>query len=283
MKDQLYGCLLFLCASLVTLPVLLKKKLLSVPSYPEKREISVSTTLMAFALYLFSSFSLPQTFARLIEYLSRKCAYSCNDLQIETWAQASTIFTTFLLFTLLTSLQPDRAKAAIWGVRNVKAFLTYCLKGGLFCLLVYPLVMCLVQIVHYLVDILCNLPQKEQLVLSQLKEMRREPILFWSFAFIVITFVPFIEELLFRAFLQSVLVSVLQPVGGVLVTSLIFSLFHYSAAQLATNIELLVGLFLISYFMGIAYLRYKSIWVAIGMHATFNLLSLSFLILFGSI
>jgi membrane protease YdiL (CAAX protease family) len=280
MKEQLYGLLIFFAASVATLPILVKKKLFSVPTQPVKKGLSPIFTLVAFALYLGSSL-LVRCFARLLSYLSRSFAYHFTDLQIGAFAQILTICSTFLLLAMLVYLQSDAVKVYIWGTRQMSACWRYLLKGIFLCLLAYPVVMCLVQLVHIAVNLVGHFPQKDQLVLTQLKELRGTPVLFWSFAFLIVTFIPFVEELLFRALLQSTLLTVLQPFWAVVLTSAIFSLFHYSDAQLVTNIELLLGLFAIAYVMGIAYLRYRSLWVSIGMHATFNLLSLSFFILLG--
>jgi len=118
-------------------------------------------------------------------------------------------------------------------------------------------------------------PRGEQVAVSVLRSLRDLPLLFWVFVTATVTLIPFLEELLFRGFLQTYFADILGPKMGITLASLFFALFHYSAAQKFANIELLTGLFFVSYFIGIIYVRTKSLWASIGYHAAFNAASLT--------
>ncbi len=85
---------------------------------------------------------------------------------------------------------------------------------------------------------------------------------------------PLVEEFLFRGLLQNYFGNFFGPQYRIILTSLLFAFFHYSALQGSTNIELMVGLFIYSYFIGFFYMRERSLWTPIAMHASFNALTI---------
>lgn len=116
--------------------------------------------------------------------------------------------------------------------------------------------------------------QIDQVAVKYLKALSETPVLFWSTAFVLCTFVPIIEELLFRGFLQTWLKRWLGPTKAILCASLFFALMHFSTSQSLANINLLCALFVLSCFLGFLYERQRSLWAPIGLHATFNTISI---------
>ncbi len=90
---------------------------------------------------------------------------------------------------------------------------------------------------------------------------------------IVIT-VPFIEELLFRGFLQSSLKRILPFWAALLIASLVFTAVHYSPSQGLANAEILGCVFVLSLFLGYVFEKTKSLAASWGLHMTFNLIGL---------
>lgn len=86
--------------------------------------------------------------------------------------------------------------------------------------------------------------------------------------------VPYVEEILFRGFLQGFLGGVFHPSLAILGTSFIFSLFHYSSLQKSSNFEIMFGLFVFSLFISRLRVKENSVISCIGMHAAFNAVSL---------
>ncbi len=82
--------------------------------------------------------------------------------------------------------------------------------------------------------------------------------------------VPFLEELLFRGFLQPLLVQNLRETGGVVVTSLLFAGLH--GASVAGPV------FGLSLLLGALMLRSRTLWAPWGAHALHNGLVLGLLL-----
>ena len=91
----------------------------------------------------------------------------------------------------------------------------------------------------------------------------------WLALCLAAVIVPFMEELIFRAFLQPLLVQNLGDVGGVVLTSILFAILHGYAAFLPIfGLSLLLGAIMLRT------QRLLAVWVVHGVH---NALSFSFL------
>jgi membrane protease YdiL (CAAX protease family) len=90
-------------------------------------------------------------------------------------------------------------------------------------------------------------------------------------AFLAIVVAPFLEEVLFRGFLQPLLVQNLSDVGGIVVTSLLFATLHGRAAFLP--------IFVLSLVIGGVMLRTQRLAAAWLVHALNNSLSLAVIFL----
>lgn len=98
-----------------------------------------------------------------------------------------------------------------------------------------------------------------------------DPWLWGLFAIVVIGF-PFVEELIYRVFLQSAAIRLVKsPWVGIVITSLIFALMHKGVAPW----HALVPLFALAVCCGLAYERTKRVGVPITMHACFNALNIA--------
>jgi membrane protease YdiL (CAAX protease family) len=100
------------------------------------------------------------------------------------------------------------------------------------------------------------------------------PWLFWSSVILIVTLVPFLEEVLFRGFLQTWLRRVVGVSGAIWLTALTFALFHFSTSQGADNVELISSLFVLGCFLSFLRERQRSLWAPIGLHAAFNAISI---------
>jgi membrane protease YdiL (CAAX protease family) len=74
---------------------------------------------------------------------------------------------------------------------------------------------------------------------------------------------PVYEELIFRGILFPYLSKRVGVTGGVLTVSILFGLIHFHTPSI-------LPLFLLSVVLCLAYWRTGSLWVSIGIHATFN-------------
>jgi membrane protease YdiL (CAAX protease family) len=116
--------------------------------------------------------------------------------------------------------------------------------------------------------------------LELIVEQRDHP---WAIGLIavVVLGVPVMEELVFRAGLQSALLRLTgSPWPSVLLTSLIFTALHYGAIP-DNGWNAFGQLFVLSVCIGIAYERTRKLGVPIAMHAAFNALTIGLALLSG--
>jgi membrane protease YdiL (CAAX protease family) len=113
------------------------------------------------------------------------------------------------------------------------------LAGLLAWLLCLPTLLALMQAWPAVLE-LCGAAVEEQPLLVALRAL--PPERFLPVAFLVVVVAPFLEELLFRSFLQPLLVQNLNEAAGIVVTSVLFALLHGSAAFLPIfALSLLLG------------------------------------------
>lgn len=110
----------------------------------------------------------------------------------------------------------------------------------------------------------------EQVAVQQLKMTLGHPGLLTAMIVLVVFIVPFMEELLFRGFLQSWLRRHLGRLWGGLLTAAIFAVVHYAPSQGTGNFQLIISLFTLSLFLSFIYERQQTLWASITLHAAFN-------------
>lgn len=139
----------------------------------------------------------------------------------------------------------------------------------------YPFVMAFSQLISIGIWHLFHHPFIEQTAVQNIRQTLVNPWVFGLMAFAVVILVPFTEEFLFRGLLQSWLKHKLNHTAAAIVlSSCLFTGFHYSSSQGVGNIELLSSLFMLSCILGLIYERQRSLWAPIGLHGFFNLISL---------
>ena len=273
----------FLALTLILIPVLYKKKLLTLPSGKETSGVALMTPVIGFLLFLSTLAYVPRWVKKAMHYGDTHGLSSFSLQEVESWPQLIALVVALLLLVGFSAIHSKEIQSRIWssqiGFKNaVKSFL----KGMLYCIIAYPIVMTLVYVIHFGVEALGYKAVAEQAAVAHVKALKAYPVLFWSTIAALVTIVPIIEELLFRGFLQNFFQSLAGPKWAIFLAAMLFSIFHYADMQSYTNIELMAGLFLYAIFLGIFYCRNRSLWVPIGMHASFNGLSLFFMIFVGS-
>jgi membrane protease YdiL (CAAX protease family) len=97
----------------------------------------------------------------------------------------------------------------------------------------------------------------------------------------IVILVPFIEELLFRGFLQSFLKRYVERKWAIVITAALFAIVHFAPSQKEGNVQLIGALFILACFLGFAYEKEGTLWAPIGLHVAFNGASV-LMIAFGS-
>jgi membrane protease YdiL (CAAX protease family) len=146
--------------------------------------------------------------------------------------------------------------------------------GMLSWLIAYPAILLLTQILSMILHQWLGFDLHEQLAVNQVQSVKPYPLLLTTLVLCMVTVVPFIEEVLFRGYLQESLQPYFRPWTAVTITALIFSLFHFSLTQGASNLLILSALFLLALLLGYLKERQASLWSSVALHATFNGISL---------
>lgn len=258
----------------IFLPFVLFKGLFSAPKSIAKKgdeKLSLFSVIIAFILYIAIAGLLPFFTLRYFQ------DFGFNSFRAISAAQLFAFVMLAIVLVCFTNFQSNEVKARIWGKKD--RFWIYLLIGCGLTICVFPICMFLVQTIHNVLEFIGIRPEQEQIAVSQMKSLQTITWLFWCYAVAIVTIIPLIEELLFRGFLQSFLVDIFGVKPGIICASIVFAGFHFSTVQGSSNIELLIGLFLMSYFIGISYLKRNSLFVAVGMHGMFNALSFSLMFL----
>lgn len=143
----------------------------------------------------------------------------------------------------------------------------------------FPLVLAINQLISLFLWHFFSSPFIEQTAVEHLRMMKGDPFVFNLMGFFIFTAVPLTEEMLFRGFLQQWLKQKFgYPWPAILLSSLVFALFHYSQKQGIGNIGLLTSLFFLSCLLGYLYERQRSLWPCIALHGFFNFMTLLFVI-----
>lgn len=167
-----------------------------------------------------------------------------------------------------------RAKDAIWRQRafeSVSRTSQDFLLGATAWWVAYPIVGVISQFLMILILLLGFPPvHYEQVAVRYVRMTLEYPALFAVMTVALVLLVPIAEEILFRGCLQTWLRHWLRPGQAIVLTSTLFAFFHFSSSQNIDNVPLLASLFLLSCFLGYLYERQQSLWASIGLHGTFN-------------
>lgn len=276
--ETLWGASALAC---VTAYVAWQKGFFSFP-FSEKKgsEISIFEVIIAFVLFI----SVMAILVPLLSLLWLSVLGLSSVEKIMETGQVSGVFqllaivlSATVLISYITILGPSK-RDTVWGKsQNMPWDIAL---GSMTWLICFPLVIVLQQLIEIILQWAgISFPKNEQVAVEYLKMTTEFPWLFVSLAFLLILIVPVIEEILFRGFLQNWLKQKLGRGLAIFIASLIFAMFHFSISQGITNIELLAALFVLSCFLGFVYERQQSLWAPIGLHATFNAISIGAILL----
>lgn len=139
----------------------------------------------------------------------------------------------------------------------------------------FPVILFISQLLEFIVGYLFNVKEiPDQLAVYFVKMTFNYPFYFFLAALTVTIFAPLIEEFLFRGFLQSWLRKHMGPAYAIFLSSLSFSLFHYSFGQGLANISIIGSLFPLALILGFLYEKRGSLLSSIALHSLFNTVSI---------
>ncbi len=229
--------------------------------------------LGAFATYAFVAFVFLPVLVLLISY-STFGALKGEGLSLPKtemiWLQVGAFFFIFFaLIGVLFLMKKESSHHILWGEKKENSMRNL-LLGLLTLAISYPVLLFVNLTLNYLTLHFFGKSGIEQAAVRQLKTLTETPLLFTAMAVVVIFIVPFVEELLFRGFLQTYLKRYLGRGGAIVTTGALFSAAHYAKGQGVGNIELILSLFVLACYLGFLYERQKSLLAPYGLHMAFN-------------
>jgi len=200
---------------------------------------------------------------------------SCLVLSSEQWfglEQCLGLILATLGLSFFTSLIPDDLVSLIIGSSgNWKKLLRGVAAG----VIIYPIVIGSSWIVGCLTDVFTPEPKAPQIAVEILKSLSSSRCWLVLAIIAITTIVPFVEEMLFRGYLQGFLYGIVHPTLATICTACAFAAIHYAPIQKGANYEILAGLFVFSIFSSRIRIKEESIYSSIGLHASFNATSIA--------
>ena len=263
--------------------------------------IGVHTALVVFFMLFWATVSWVILFKT--SYLKPKKAFSPLP-PMTIWHLLGGFFVFFISFAAITPLLNFFLKISL-GIHDGigKEFVglaVFCLSFFLYCfairktlfpyfretglligilswLLIFPLIYIWAGAVDYFTQHFLGYEPMEQSAVLALKNNQGNSTLFYSLIFMVILPIPAIEEILFRGFLQNWIRLKLGIKPAILITALIFAFFHFSPSQGWSNLTIVSSLFFLGCFLGFLFEKTHSLRTSIGLHSTFNAMSVLFI------
>jgi membrane protease YdiL (CAAX protease family) len=196
-----------------------------------------------------------------------------------TFMQSLVIFYLLIFLFFFTLLQKRETIRAIW--KDSSSSLIYdCFLGVLTWTISFPVVACITHFAELFTYLIFGTAGPEQLAVRYVRAVAASPSLLTIALISIILFAPFIEEVVFRGFLQSFLKQKIGMKWSIFLTAICFSLFHLSPSQGVGNIPLVISLFALSLYLGFLYERQRSLLAPIALHMTFNSVSVIRILIF---
>ncbi|SCA62988.1 hypothetical protein SCG7109_AG_00240 [Chlamydiales bacterium SCGC AG-110-M15] len=114
--------------------------------------------------------------------------------------------------------------------------------------------------------------EEQEAVSFFIKSIDNHSDLFFSIL-LIIFIIPLLEEIIFRGFIHSSLRQYLGRFWGMITSSSIFALFHFSTGQGWKNLEIVLSLFVLSLFITWTFEKRRTLMAPLGLHMTFNAVS----------
>ncbi|MCC6128018.1 MAG: CPBP family intramembrane metalloprotease [Chlamydiae bacterium] len=237
--------------------------------------VSLWHVIAVFGIYFFVTIFCSSIIIKLLRILLPFLGMSTDSMHLLVWIHL--LVSSLILFLLLlfgNGFNP-RTMKAVWhrGEKDHHHGKDVAI-GALAWILSFPLVLFASQILDLFVYLAFHIEKlPDQSAVEFLKMTMDYPFYFFLNLLSIVVFAPLIEELLFRGFLQTYARKFFGPLGAISISSICFSLFHFTLAQGLGNIPIIGSLLVLSFFLGFIYERQNSLWASISLHAIFNALS----------
>ncbi len=250
----------------------LPEKIASVASI--SRSLVLKAVIFFFALELLLSPVLAVLFVSFATGISIQGMEKMDPVTL-AWVNSVSVALSALGMYLFFRAQSFVCQEEVWGVATGMEGRRAFLFGLLAWLVSYPLLVFFELSITIIMAQLGIDVEGDQVAVKQVKQVLGDPWAFGVLAFTVCVLAPFIEELVFRGFIQQGLKQFCSIRTSILITSVVFATIHFSKSQGYSNILLIGTLFVLSCFLGFVREKKGSLWASIGLHSTFNAINVS--------
>lgn len=195
------------------------------------------------------------------------------------WMNLFRLVFPFLSFLLLTGycfiLPKDARYSLFWGEREKswRRFWKSIGMGAIGWVVSYPFVLLIGLVSGWVAQQVWGEVELKQVAVEQLKKQLNTPHFLVLMVGLVTLFIPFLEELLFRGFLQNLFKRFMRRSWAIFLTAALFALSHFAVGQGKGNFQLILSLFVLALFLGFLYERQRTLWAPFALHALFNSVS----------
>lgn len=170
------------------------------------------------------------------------------------------------LFFFNSLIPEDLKKLVLGGSNGWKKFL----KGAFFGIAIYPVIILLMNFIGTVVEYFHIAQRAPQVAFLLLDSVKDASVFMSLLIFVIVACAPFVEEMVFRGYMQGFFLGIIHPVFAVIVTAAFFASLHYSSSQQGSNVEIMAALVVFSLFSSALRMKEDSLASSIGMHAAFN-------------
>ena len=250
------------------------------PKFIKKAVPNITTTqlLAVFGIYLILALIVAPILVKFLLGALKRMEIDISHLYILliTGIQCTVMIIIFVLLQFFMRHQDAHTFHKIW--KNKENTPCYPIEfdfglGVVSWFLIFPAVTVLSEVIEKILGLFFQLKDYEQTAVKFVKAAKQAPLSLVFALLSVLILAPIIEEFLFRGVLQTYCKKRLGPHAAILISALLFSLFHISGSQGLGNVSLAASLFLLGGFLGFLYERQGSLWSPIGLHMAFNAVS----------
>jgi len=274
-KEHLTSLLAFGAFSLFFLYIAIRKRFFRIDEPFPNIQVNLKEIIYTFGGYLLISFFIAPLLVKVLFAGVKDPSMGAASETITwiTFIQLFSILLTAIYFFILINRLSHMKFKYIWKNSTTSALYDFGI-GMTVWLVSFPVVNFFYELTNIFNILIFGKEGPQQTAVIYIKMALASPLLFAISLFCVIIGAPIIEETLFRGFLHNFLRNRVGVKATILLSSIIFSLFHFSFRQEIGNFPLLISLFVFALFLGLLYERQKSLWASIGLHMTFNLISI---------
>lgn len=261
LKEQLFWIAILSLLSYFATKVIKKKQLVSFAN-KTLAIISLKDVTLTFGTYLLLSLILaPLAFNMVYKLYSRS--------PLETLSVFQMLFMTFIASFLLIYLKFRNIQ---FFKKSESLFDTF-IKVVLYLIVIFPIVSLIGQLCDTFLYVAFDVKGYEQMAVTFLKKTAQMPLALFSSIVSIVILAPLTEELLFRGILLNFFQNRFGIKPALIISGVLFALFHFSMSQGLGNVSLLAALSFFGVMLGIVYNKTSSLLAPMLLHGLFNLLS----------